>query len=213
MTILAIAAIILAAAGSVGAAAPEEPRELTVLAYNTHLFEDSSADCLCDCAKYWYDTTFGLKGWNCIWGDYVFEDDTRREAIALMVEDSGADIVVLQEVWAPSWWQWFVDRLEPNYPYAEFLPSNISCDVVIGSPCNGKGFCDTDLLPTLGSGMVLLSKLPLDNVKFKRFPTFTQCDMGGCEAWSDKGVLTADVNVGGITIRVGVSHARQEQVG
>ena len=48
MTILTIAAIILAAADSAGAAPPEEPKELTVLTYNTHLFYNSALHVMCD---------------------------------------------------------------------------------------------------------------------------------------------------------------------
>ena len=207
ITILAIGAIILATTGGAGAAAPEEPQELTVLAYNTHFFEDCSADCLCRCAKYWYDyTPFHLAGWNCNWGDYVFEDYTRREEIASRIEASGADIVVLQEVWAPSWQEWFVERLEPNYPSAEIQKG--MCIVDIEDMCFPISGCAGGTgIPTLGSGLVLLSKFPLDNIEFERFPTFEQCSIGGCDAWADKGVLTADVDVDGVTIRIGVSHA------
>ncbi|MHC4707781.1 MAG: LamG-like jellyroll fold domain-containing protein, partial [Planctomycetota bacterium] len=52
-----------------------------------------------------------------------------------------------------------------------------------------------------------MSKWPLSDIRFERFPVFEHCSVGDCEAWSDKGVLTADVNVGGMTIRVGISHA------
>jgi hypothetical protein len=60
---------------------------------------------------------------------------------------------------------------------------------------------------TLGNGLVLLSKFPLSDVKFERFPVFEQCSVGKCEAWSDKGVLTATVDVDGAPVRIGISHA------
>jgi endonuclease/exonuclease/phosphatase family metal-dependent hydrolase len=206
ITILAITAIILAA-GRAGAAGPAEPQELTVLAYNTHLFEDSAMECLCRCGHWppFYD--------KCDWWDYAYEDEMRRDAIASRVEACGADIVVLQEVWCPVWQDWFINRLDANYPFAYSIDPN----------CRGNNawpdyiktcvfLCTAASEPwrgyTLGNGLVLLSKWPLSNVEFERFPTFEQCPItSACEVWADKGVLTADVDVGGVTIRVGGSHA------
>ena len=117
ITISAIAAIIFAAADSAGAATPQEPKELTVLAYNTHFFEDSSVDCLCRCSEFF--------GKGCHWADYVFEDHTRRAEMASWIADSGADIVALQEVWATPWQEWFVndEGLKAIYPHAEIEAS------------------------------------------------------------------------------------------
>ena len=191
ITVLVIAAIIFVA-DSAGAAPPEEPKELTVLAYNTHLWYDSAAHYMCDLCN-----DFLLHLYPCCDpGDFLFEDEIRREYIVAYVVVSEADIVVLQEVWAPSWQEWFAEQLYPHgYEYAYFVDS--SCD----SYFYGKD--------TLSNGLVLLSKLPLSGARFREFPTyFPSCFMWEfCEEWANKGVSTADVNVGGVTIRVGVSHA------
>ena len=210
ITILTIAAIILAAAGSADAAAPEEPRELTVLAYNTHFFEDAIVECVCRC---------GEKTGACDWNYLNYEDWTRREQIRSKIADSGADIVVLQEVWSYCWKQWFKESFEYWYPHSTFFTNECSCegamggllywcletDGMIDQHCSEEGCWAA--ITTMGNGLVLLSKFPLDKIGFERFPTFEQCGVGGCDVWADKGVLTADVDVDGVTIRIGVSHA------
>ena len=192
ITILTIGAIIFIAASGAGAAPPQEPKELTVLAYNTHLWYDSAAHYMCDLCN-----DFLLHIYPCCDpGDFLFEDEIRREYIVAYIIASGADIVVLQEVWAPQWQQWFAEELYPHgYEYAYFVDS--SCD----SYFYGKD--------TLSNGLVLLSKWPLSNERFRDFPTyFPSCFMWEfCDHWANKGVLTADVDVNGVTIRIGVSHA------
>jgi endonuclease/exonuclease/phosphatase family metal-dependent hydrolase len=191
ITILTIGAIIFIAASGAGAAPPQEPKEFTVLTYNTHLFYASAAHYMCDLCN-----DFLLHIYPCCDpGDFLFEDEIRREYIVAYIIGSGADIVALQEVWAPIWQVWFANVLSGSYQYAYFVDS--SCD---------SYFFDKD---TLSNGLVLLSKWPLSSPRFRKFPTyFPSCFMWEfCENWADKGVLTADVNVGGLPIRVGISHA------
>ncbi len=90
VTTIVIVSILLAGTSRLSA----ETTEITVLTYNTHLFEDSPLECIARCAESW------VPQYNIKWADYVFEDGPRREGIAARVRSSGADIVALQEVWA-----------------------------------------------------------------------------------------------------------------
>ncbi|MHC4622959.1 MAG: right-handed parallel beta-helix repeat-containing protein, partial [Planctomycetota bacterium] len=157
-----------------------EPVEFTVLTYNTHLF----------------------KGVNPTIGDHLpqYEDEIRRGHIIDKIAACNADIVALQEVWGDPWvTDYFIPQLEPNYPYTAYMYKG--CDSYIGI---------IDPLDTLSHGLLLLSRWPLSGeVQFERFPTFfPSCAYDvGCENWANKGVLTADVNVGGVPVRIGISHA------
>jgi endonuclease/exonuclease/phosphatase family metal-dependent hydrolase len=189
--------------------------ELTVLTYNTHLFEDSPLECIIRCGDF--------IGKPVSWTDYEFEDYTRRWFIGNKIENSGADIVALQEVWAYSSQEYFRDELRTSYPYSYSLDSSCNCKNALDVLYSGLRACiaaaadfqlpDPDDYArqnhTLGNGLVLLSKWPLRDIKFDRFPVFKQCpiDQKGCEeAWADKGVVTATVDAGG-PIRIGISHA------
>jgi len=208
ITIIAIAAIILAAADTADAASPSEemesppktadagllaePIEFTVLTYNTHLFYGSAADDVCElCNELLLKLGYSPL---CDENDFLFEDETRAESIAGKIAACGADIVALQEVWAPFKQQWFAQTLSGVYPHAYFVDS--SC---------GSYFFGTD---TLSNGVVLLSKWPLTLSGFTEFPTFSpSCFVWeSCENWANKGLLTATADIGG-PIRIGVSHA------
>ena len=153
--------------------------DLTVFTYNTHLFAGVSSE------------------WLMYLGGVLYEDETRRDRIIHHVGyygASGVDIVALQEVWAYPWQQHIVNSLKSVYPYSAYQYSG----------------CSTYLagMDTLSNGVLLLSKWPLSNVAFEKFPTYTQCAVwDGCDAWARKGVLTATVDVDGLSIRIGVSHA------
>jgi len=235
ITTIAIVTIIFAAADHVNAAPPtaeivspaspveaglSEGREFTVLTYNTHLFEDSILECICRCGEVRSE---------CTWADYNYDDGGRRTQIVNRIRASGADIVALEEVWALWWQRWFLEDLQDTYPYTSqytaTFDSSCPCEGALGGLLNtcldlyicGFPFyycCKGPFYPgtvakknTLGNGLVLLSKFPLSDVNFMRFPVFEQCSVGKCEAWSDKGVLTATVNVSGAPIRIGISHA------
>jgi len=67
-------------------------------------------------------------------------------------------------------------------------------------------------LDTLGNGLVLLSKWPLSDVYFERFPTYDYSALpGDHDSWANKGVLTATVTVDTLPqprqFRIGMSHA------
>ncbi|HUU16379.1 MAG TPA: endonuclease/exonuclease/phosphatase family protein [Sedimentisphaerales bacterium] len=143
-----------------------------------------------------------FRGVNPVIGDRMpqYEDEMRREYIAGEVGALGADIVALEEVWGYDWQTWFAQTLKPVYPHAAYVYSG--CDTYVPTG-----------LDSLSNGVLLLSKRPLSDVKFERFPTFfPSCaifDAGKpeCENWANKGVLTATVDVGGAPIRIGISHA------
>ena len=170
--------------------------EITVLTYNTHLFGDSIVADLCwaldlldwDWVGDWFDSLpFCMD-------EIYHEDDARRYRIADKVEESGADIVALQEVWAWSNQKWFVNRLKDTYPFA-FIKYSGRDSYLFG-------------IDTLGNGLVLLSKFPLSDTGFKRFPVYTDNpNPGNDDCWANKGVLTATVDIGFQQVRVGISHA------
>jgi predicted secreted protein/endonuclease/exonuclease/phosphatase family metal-dependent hydrolase len=92
--------------------------DVTVLTYNTHLFEDTIV------------VPFSP-------ADY-HDDTTRRHRIADKVKASGADIVALDEVWAYSNQQWFANELKATYPYSAFFDS--ACPTLLGGlPDLGNG--------------------------------------------------------------------------
>ncbi|MHC4086226.1 MAG: right-handed parallel beta-helix repeat-containing protein [Planctomycetota bacterium] len=188
--------------------------ELTVLTYNTHLFEDSPLECIIRCG----DLFGGIP-----WETYAHEDLTRKVSIASRLRSSNADIVALQEVWAFSWREFFKYNLLDKYPYSYSLDSSCNCKDGLDEIHLALRACIAGHAPshlpnpddyarqnhTLGNGLVLLSKWPLSDIKFDRFPVFTQCplNIAGCdEAWADKGVLTATADIGG-PVRIGISHA------
>ncbi|UCG47387.1 MAG: hypothetical protein JSU94_18085, partial [Phycisphaerales bacterium] len=100
--------------------------ELTVLTYNTHLFEDSTVECLCRCGAWigkcsWEDPLGSQKG------DYIYEDGLRIPTIASRVENFGADIVALQEVWSPAKQADLATLLQDTYPYAAYFFPDCDC--------------------------------------------------------------------------------------
>jgi|GEM_PF-6962861 len=104
-----LAACVMISAGLLGCSCSDDDKPiaapLTVLTYNTHLFEGSNA----------VHANAINKGHS-----IVFEDDIRAEFIAGNVEASGADIVALQELWACDRPKWFAERLKKVYPYSYY---------------------------------------------------------------------------------------------
>ncbi|MGD8805941.1 MAG: endonuclease/exonuclease/phosphatase family protein, partial [Chloroflexota bacterium] len=162
------------------AASGEDLQQITMLTYNTHLFGGSQV---------------------CIFKPSAcYQDETRASHIVDQVSESGADIVALQEVWEDSWglgvsWQQeFVDELAGVYPYAWYA--------------NGCPGAAVDFM--VGSGLVLLSKLPLQDLSFHRFPTYDyEAFPSDNDYWATKGVIAATAMVGDPPqpIRIGLSHA------
>ncbi len=200
---------------------PPLNRNLRVLTFNAHLFEDSPVECVIRCADTW--TSRDVK-----WTDYTYYDEDRRYQIAAHIRSSGADIVAVQEVWAYGYRYWMADVLDagsPSYPYNYwYLDSSIDAQNGYHAFHAGLPVCipptallrlpveaDRDrMFNTLGCGLLLLSKYPLSQFDFRRFPTYTQSPLDEADksdTWADKGVLTAHVDVGGTPIRIGVSHA------
>ena len=162
---------------------PDSPEEITVLTYNTHLFEGSQV------CTYRPSVCHG-DGWRSLW-------------IAVRVRESEADIVALQEVWNDAWgagenWQaWFLGTLKDAYPYGYYV--------------NAPGCGDVPFNMMIGSGLVLLSKWPLVDVSFQKFPIYDyETEITDNDYWATKGVIAATALVGDPPkpIRIGISHAK-----
>lgn len=140
----------------------------------------------------------------CTWADYNYDDGGRRTQIVNRIRASGADIVALEEVWALWWQRWFREDLQDTYPYTSQYTATFDgscpCETAFGWLLNTcldtsiplyccKAIClfwpnTKPKKNTLGNGLVLLSKFPLSDVKFERFPVFEQCSVGKCEGKS-----------------------------
>ncbi len=164
---------------------PESLGYVTVLTYNTHLFEGSRATIP------GVPVTFIKDG-----KAFVFDDEKRQTQIETNIRICGADIVALQEVWADHRQERLWKNLQDLYPY-HFVPPQSE---------NIKDFLKTGFKNT--SGLVLLSKY-----KFIGEPKFFEFDRSKFKKLSDaeraarKGVITATVELrpGGPTIRLGIS--------
>ena len=197
-------------------------QKFTVLTYNTHLFENSPLECIVT-AGYWASL---ITGQPITWAEYAYLETERHAAIAAKIQSSGADIVALQEVWAYSWRDWMTITLSGTYPHAYTVDSSINCYSGIEYYNSALPSAITALsyacLPpvwgddwdrrhnTLGNGLILLSKYPLSDMGFQRFPTHKQSTLDKADdsdVWADKGVLTATADVRGTPVRIGISHA------
>ena len=174
----------------------QTPSELTVLTYNTHLFEDTHVETFSRGANY-------------------HEDTVRRHRMRDRIKTYGADIVALQEVWAYDRQSDFIRELRSTYPYAARVDSARKCTLpsgalglIPGAPPAASLVPTPKVLPlTLGNGLLLLSKWPLSDVKFKRFPVYRMSPLTDAkDDWANKGILTATVLVGDKKIRVANSH-------
>ncbi len=160
---------------------PESLGYITVLTYNTHLFEGSREE------------FGGLRR------KEILDDKQRAEKMLYKIADSHADIVALQEVWAAKNQEWFCQSMKPLYPYC----------AVSGQKEDLKDFFTTGYLNTCG--LVLLSKYKFTEkagfYEFNRnaFKWWKLEDLS--ERLARKGVITATVELepGGPTIRLGIS--------
>jgi len=125
-----------------------------------------------------------------------YQDEIRKGEIIDRVKASGADIVALQEVWVQAnndsedhWQDDFISVLSHEYPYAWYA----------------NGCPDSPVM--IGSGLVLLSKWPLQEPSFKKFPVYDP-DVGS-DSWATKGVIAATMLVGPseLPVRIGISHS------
>jgi endonuclease/exonuclease/phosphatase family metal-dependent hydrolase len=181
---------------------PESIGYITVLTYNTHLFEGSRAQLP--------GVPFSLifKG-----KYFIFDDEKRQTQIEENIRKCGADIVALQEVWADHRQTRLWNKLKDVYPY-HFVTSHSE---------NITDLTKTGYLNT--SGLVLLSKY-----KFIGEPKFVEFDRDAFQAdcgqikslkekakcWQNnindlqeylarKSVITATVELRpGATIRLGI---------
>lgn len=156
--------------------------EFTVMTYNTHLFEGVSSEWL-----FYLKEIFG--------GEVLYDDVTRRDRIVANLASlrDDLDMVALQEVWAYPWQQNIVNSLKSAYPYSAYQYS--ACNSYIAG------------MDTLSNGVLLLSKWPLSGVAFQPFPTYDDSVIPGKDNWAKKGILTATVDIGGLPLRIGISHA------
>jgi endonuclease/exonuclease/phosphatase family metal-dependent hydrolase len=169
---------------------------ITVLTYNTHLFEGETRTGTQ--LKNVWDSVTNLRQVSMI-EPVEYDDNKRAERIAERIRACGADIVGLQEVWKYERQVWFMDALRDVYPHG-FHAGELDRDWrhVVGSlSALGKGWTTC--------GLVLLSKYPLKDMEFSRFPGTPK----GNDYYARKGVLTATVEPwpGGPTFRVAISHA------
>jgi endonuclease/exonuclease/phosphatase family metal-dependent hydrolase len=145
---------------------PAVPR-LRVLSYNTHLMDGSFIHQGIDIKRLVSRMPYD-----------IWDDPQRRDLILRNIVNSLADIVALQEIWAPQLLARLVDQLKPFYPYT-FVGDEMELEVE-GYPSIG----------TATSGLLLCSKFKLTDRSFYRFP--------GMEDWdrfSNKGVLGAVANL------------------
>src|SRR5262249_38916374 len=121
----------------------------------------------------------------------------RHRAIVDRIAKQNADIVVLQEVWAKGRMERVRKELSSRYPFSaqgadgdyifEYLPKLI----ISGIPERAAG-----------SGVVLLSKFPIGDVRFELY----QRPHDDEEKAASKGVLTAVVQIDGYPLRIGMTH-------
>lgn len=155
------------------------------LTYNVHLFGRSMAG-ISDIV----DILSGLG----VMDSLTFHDEERLEEIiwAIRAESPHPDVIGLTEVWDKRFADRVVHELRDLYPHAvhgsTLSPGDAS--IVFKLP-------DWDVL---GAGLLLLSRHPFDED-----PTFHPFSTeAGFDAWADKGVLAARINVPGAAATVGV---------
>ena len=126
----------------------------------------------------------------------TYHDEERLGEIirAIRAESPHPDVIGLTEVWDKALADRVVNELRDLYPYAAHG----------SSPPNGNSAADMAFsLPdwdVLGAGLLLLSRHPFDGD-----PTFHPFGTeAGFDAWADKGVIAARVNVPGAAATVGV---------
>ena len=154
------------------------------MTYNLHLFGDSSG--LIDLVD--FASIFGI-------GDpLTFYDDQRLTEIirAIRAESPQSDVIGLTEVWDKRFAALLVEKLRDLYPYfaiGSYVPSSDGA-ITFALP-------DFDIL---GAGLLLMSKHPFDGEPVF-YPYMSEA---GFDAWAEKGVLAARIQVPDISATVGV---------
>ena len=163
---------------------PESMEEyITVLTYNTHLFQGSREE------------FGGLRR------KEILDDKQRAEKMLYKIAESHADIVALQEVWADGNQEWFCQSMKPLYPYC----------AVSGQKEDWEDF--SKKMRYLNTcGLVLLSKYKfIEKPGFYEFDrsAFKWWKLEELqERLARKGVITATVELepGGPKLRLGITH-------
>jgi len=116
-------------------------------------------------------------------GNVEYEDAVRLSGIMARLKRLRPDVVGLTEVWARKSQERFLQGLRALYPYA----------------------CSDGLQGGLkvGSGLLLLSRHPLSNPTFTGYKALT-----GSDGWSQKGFMTATLNVCGVNVLVALTHTQ-----
>jgi endonuclease/exonuclease/phosphatase family metal-dependent hydrolase len=206
----------------------EKDFTITVITYNTHLFGGSNAD-YANQARIEISKIYPaiIDKYPTIFKDIpniIYEDDDRARYILNNVKDSDVDIVALQEVWACDRQEWFARQLKDIYPYSYYYrehcknPDATITEIlkkltdILGTVKNGASSGQTLFENVLehfknNSGLVLLSKYPLETTEFYEFPPDrTRKKME--DGLARKGVITATVKLpNGSAFRVGITHA------
>lgn len=134
-------------------------------------------------------TSVRVASLNC-WGLYIYPSrSTRYQAIGKHLLDSNYDIVTLQEVWIQSDMTKLISAVKGMYPYNHFFKS---------------GF--------MGSGLLVLSKHPIERTGWLRFSLNGQPQMFHHGDWyAGKGVGVCRIKLGGVNAAGGaVTSATQD---
>ena len=158
-----------------------EEIKLRILTFNAHLMENSNL-----VVGAWVENKKPV----------VFQDEDRHAYIVNKIRESGADIVALQEIWAKERMKRIQQELENPYhgiggADGDYMFNYIPEFIVSGIPARAAG-----------SGLVLLSKFPLYDVRWEIFENPHDSE----ERAASKGVLMATVGIGS-GLRVGITHA------
>ena len=157
------------------------------MTYNLHLFGDSAA------------------------GIETFNDDQRLTEIirAIRAESAPPDVIGLTEVWDESFAERLKNELSDLYPYVAVGSFESNVGVAVATILLGGLVIPTAIWAALiasgatniiGSGLVLMSRHPFDSE-----PVFhPYMSESGFDAWAEKGVLAARIQVPSISATVGV---------
>lgn len=107
----------------------------------------------------------------------VHDEEQRLGALTQVLQDAGADIVCLQEIWSDTFKERLISGLRHIYPHS-FYPAF----------ANGPHFGKVQL----GSGLLLLSRHPIIAANFTPFGK-----LSGEDAFAQKGVICATLHVDG----------------
>lgn len=159
--------------------------EFRVMTYNLHLFGDSlgTIDTIVDIAS-----NFGAD-------PLTFYDDQRLSEFIYIIRNKFRplpDVIGLTEVWDKSFAERLENELGDLYPYIE-------TGSYVHHPDNGIAFSLPDF-DVLGAGLLLMSKYPFDGD-----PVFhPYISEAGFDAWAEKGVLAAKIQIPDISATVGI---------